>query len=528
MDEINANSIAETVETAAVETTPADGELNGLLNYEISVVAPEELNALQVALYNGSTLIGAAVNVENGTATIVAPAGDYTVKVFGLPDDDYKVSAELLSAEKHEAKVVIDYCEDFYIINDRLEASEDGDDEMVDYKIFVIAPEELKSLQVALYNGDNQAGEAVNVENGQATISAPARDYYVKVFCLPDDDYIASVELLSATEREATVTITYCIDYYDIGEGEDEEEVEEEEEQILTVTDVIEDVRPELVEYKVVVEAPENLSAIQIALYNGDAQIGLAADVVDGAATVNAEAGDYTVKVLGLSEDEYKVEAELLSETKLTTTVIVTAVVREVVEEMSVSEATAAPERDPLIIEEESFEGGLLRYDRSFKARLIQSDNDVKNWYTELKNELLSFKKVKDRLSWKRESYNLGRSPVARLSFRGNTLCLYLPLDPAAYAESKYKVESIEDNGTYADTPCLYRIKNDRRVKYAKELITAVMENLDAKRIERNSVDYYEPYEGLVQLINKGLIKRVIKDKASEAFFTEKKENDTL
>ena len=503
---------------------PAVAEIE-TLDYVITVIAPNELSELQVALYNGNVKIGTAVNVIDGTATIAAPAGDYSIKVFGLPDDDYIVNAELLSAEKREVTVTIDYCEDYYIDADE-NAPKEADEGMLTYKISLIAPEELQSLQVALFNGNEQIGEAVNVEDHKAIITAPAGDYYVKVFCLPDDDYVASVELLSATVREATVIIEYCEDYHDINDGE-EEVVEEEEEEsqteevVPTVSEIIEvePEEPKLVEYHVAVTAPSGLHALQVALYNGDTQVGNAANIESGTATLTAEEGDYTLKLFGLPEG-YEVNAGTVSTTRHFATVTITEAVKE---ELATAEDVEETENDPLIIEEESFDGGILRYDRSFKARYIQSDNEVKGWYTELKNELLSYKKVKDRLSWKRESYNCGRNPVAILSFRGNTLCLYLPLDPAEYAESKYKVESVEDNASYADTPCLYRIKNDRRAKYAKELIAMVTEKLGAVRVERDSVDYYEPYEGIVQLINKGLIKRNIKDKASEAIFVAKK-----
>lgn len=199
------------------------------------------------------------------------------------------------------------------------------------------------------------------------------------------------------------------------------------------------------------------------------------------------------------------------------------------VEEIAIAEVVPEPvpepAPEPIVIAEESFEAGVLRYDRSFTARLIQADNEVKGWYTELKNDLLSYKKVHDRMSWKRESYNFGRQSFARLAFRGETLCLYLPLNPEAYADTKYKVESVSDSTSYADTPCLYRIKNNKRVQYAKELIATVAEQLATPKTERESQDYYVPYEGLVELINKGLIKRNIKDKSSEIFF-EKKTQD--
>lgn len=186
--------------------------------------------------------------------------------------------------------------------------------------------------------------------------------------------------------------------------------------------------------------------------------------------------------------------------------------------------------RKPVVIDEDSA-SGTLRYNRSFTARMIQSEDSVKQWYTLIKNELLNYNKVKARMSWKKETFRVSGSAiagggeaqtVARLSHRGKTLCLFLPLDPKDYEDSKYKIESAGTKGSYAETPCLYRIKNEKRMRYALELIDAVMEKLGVKRVDRPSEDFFFPYEGTVELIEKGLIKRVIKSKEDEAIFEKK------
>ncbi len=172
-----------------------------------------------------------------------------------------------------------------------------------------------------------------------------------------------------------------------------------------------------------------------------------------------------------------------------------------------VEPVSAAPVASAPVAEEEA---NMLRYDRSFTARLIQSSDDTKHWYTLLKNELLSYRKVKDRMSWKRESYHLGRDGIAKFGFRGKMLCLFLALDPKDYADSKYKVEDVSGGKAFEGTPCMMRIKNERRVKRATELITVMMERLGAERYERNAEDYYLPYEGIYELVNKGLAKRLL------------------
>ena len=234
----------------------------------------------------------------------------------------------------------------------------------------------------------------------------------------------------------------------------------------------------------------------------------------------------------GFAAGNYSVQAMFDEELILNFVLIVEAEEKE--EEIAVAVAEPEPEVIPepvvvpVVISEESAEAGKLRYDRSFTARLIQSEDSVKQWYTLLKNELLSYKKVKPRMSWKRESFRVSGSvfadgesrTIARLSHRGKTLCLFLPLNPANYEDTKYKVE-LEDSTSYEDTPCLYRIKNEKRLRYALELIQTAMEQLNVPRVEHETEDFYMPYEGVVELIEKGLVKRVIKSKEEEAIFEE-------
>ncbi len=152
-----------------------------------------------------------------------------------------------------------------------------------------------------------------------------------------------------------------------------------------------------------------------------------------------------------------------------------------------------------------------VHYDRSFTAKIIQLKDDSKEWYTQVKNELLSYQKVKDRMSWKKETFRLGREAIARFVVRGKTLCLLLAVEPAGFTGTKFTVEDVSAVASTADTPCLYRIKSARRAKYAKELINAVMKELGIKKDPNfEPQDYYVPYEGTMGLMERGLVKRVV------------------
>ena len=180
---------------------------------------------------------------------------------------------------------------------------------------------------------------------------------------------------------------------------------------------------------------------------------------------------------------------------------------------------------ETVVIGEERYDAGRLRYDKSFEAKYIQSDDEIKHWYTEIKNELLSYKTCRSRISWKRETFKAQKNVVAKLVFRGNTLCLFLPLNPSDFIDNKY-VEDASKMPVYEETPVMVRLKNEKRKRFALELIDKVMADRGILHGTHQSEDFYVPYEGVVELINRGLIKREIKTVEDEAIFERDKEEE--
>lgn len=158
----------------------------------------------------------------------------------------------------------------------------------------------------------------------------------------------------------------------------------------------------------------------------------------------------------------------------------------------------------------------VIKYNRSYLAKLIQSGEWVKQCYSELKNKLLSYRKVKSRISWKCESFRIGRKTIAKLRLRGKTLSLCFAGNPDEFIGTKYAVESLAEVKSYAATPCLYRIKSNRRLVYAKQLIQrlAEQEGLIDRPTEQTDYAAQYPYETTEALIERGLIKVLTDDDA--------------
>ncbi|MBQ0099291.1 MAG: DUF2357 domain-containing protein, partial [Firmicutes bacterium] len=150
------------------------------------------------------------------------------------------------------------------------------------------------------------------------------------------------------------------------------------------------------------------------------------------------------------------------------------------------------------------------KYRYSFLSRLILAQNPAQNFYTAIKNELLSYKKVKSKISWNHETFSFGRSKCARINVKGKTLYLYLPLDLSEFIDSKYHLKDVSNVKKNKDLPALLKVKSDRGVKYAKELIAIIMQSLGIEKIQDFiSIDYHMPLQTIEELLKVKLVKLI-------------------
>ena len=155
---------------------------------------------------------------------------------------------------------------------------------------------------------------------------------------------------------------------------------------------------------------------------------------------------------------------------------------------------------------DEAAEAVSVRFRTSFESRYIQS-GDLQDYYSPIKNALLSYKGVKARTSWNYESFNKGRVQCAKINIKGNALLVYLNLNPADFNVKKYHFNDLTDKPKFADVPMLMKVKSDRALKYTLELIGEMMKALEIPAGELQNVDYHLPYESTEQLASRGLVK---------------------
>lgn len=155
----------------------------------------------------------------------------------------------------------------------------------------------------------------------------------------------------------------------------------------------------------------------------------------------------------------------------------------------------------------------LIQYRRSFMAKLIQTSDETKTYYINIRNALLSYKNVKSSVSWNHDSIKIGRQRLAIINIRGKNLYVHLALQPEDFQDSKYRVEQIESK-KYTNLPLLYKINGKRKAKYALDLIELLAKKFELIQGELKVDHLVILYETTEALIKKGLIKELIpKDK---------------
>ncbi len=155
----------------------------------------------------------------------------------------------------------------------------------------------------------------------------------------------------------------------------------------------------------------------------------------------------------------------------------------------------------------------MMKYNRSFIARIIQSDDNTKQYYGAVKHALLSYKKVNSNVAWGNERFNKGRETIARMKIRGKTLVIYLALDPNEYKTSVYHHADVSDNKSVFGTPMMIKVKSPLGVRKAIRLIDEMLAKRDGEKREVPERDYAAmyPYETIAELIEDGLVKDVRK-----------------
>lgn len=129
-----------------------------------------------------------------------------------------------------------------------------------------------------------------------------------------------------------------------------------------------------------------------------------------------------------------------------------------------------------------------MEYSRSakkpFNEKIIEAKKEIQNYYNAVHNELVSYKNVSSRISYRCASYRTGRKLLAKIGLRGKTLTTYFNLDVKDFNEKVFFQKDMSSVKAYREVPFAVKIKSERACNNAIKLVSSVAEKFELKKIE--------------------------------------------
>ena len=226
-----------------------------------------------------------------------------------------------------------------------------------------------------------------------------------------------------------------------------------------------------------------------------------AADAAAAEAPAQAEEEKPSLYVFGVQEEETKAEEPAAEEpAKEELPVAETPAETAVQTESAQEENKEEPPRETAPLPKADFGRGSepAAPKKPFYERMLEADDETKEFYNELRNEFKSYRNVNARVSKGYDSFRKNRQLVARLLLSGKTIKLYLRLNAGEYEDAKYHQQYVGDKKTYAEIPMLVKVKSRRALANAKTLIADLMAKEGAEKKSRYvKVDYLKTLEAL-------------------------------
>ncbi len=165
-----------------------------------------------------------------------------------------------------------------------------------------------------------------------------------------------------------------------------------------------------------------------------------------------------------------------------------------------------------------SLKTNAFRFNRSFSAKVCQLTDDKKEYYTQIINAVEGHVSGRSRITWKHQTLSFPGKRIGKLTVKGKTLCLYVPISKD---DTQVETLGLEENQAKNDEfPTFLRITNGKQAEKAVEILEQFFTDAGKNRHKRNYTpltvaDF--PYKTCESLLNSGNIKlNINKDRILE------------
>lgn len=388
------------------------------------------------------------------------------VSVDSIDSNDYAVNVDNETSDLNDnltdnASAIIDAKSDNVIVANDDTENPQGESAIIEF--VAEAPIDIAQSESTTTDFESVVDEQIEVIHDKTSIK--------DIDVINELDDLPSTDNMPESDEAAADAITVEVNYGDENGLLDELAIDNDDaltDEFNRVISAFDDVADELNS-----EDGDSYKPVKINVFENDSIIPSEVEVVKNEFVASGKFVDYSIKdeTRGMYEEiENENERKIALMTDLSKVIITSNV-----------NATIVP------IEYEILE-------RTFENKLRQSDDDAKEYYSVIKNRLLSFDGVKSRVSKLADTFKCNGEVACKITVSGKTLLVNLNLDCAKYDAKYYKFVDVGDMSKFADTPMRIKIKNKLTLKRCLEIIDIMFKEMQVISSPIDIVDYASQY----------------------------------
>jgi len=132
---------------------------------------------------------------------------------------------------------------------------------------------------------------------------------------------------------------------------------------------------------------------------------------------------------------------------------------------------------------------------QNFIDRIYAADSELKYYYSEIKNELLSYDGITHNVDRKYEVFYHGTRQIAKISICNNVLRLYVNLDPNKYDKNQYNHRDMSKIDIHSRTPLRLDVNTTESLRHGKVFIRILRKKENLKAVSNFvRIDYEKFY----------------------------------
>lgn len=135
---------------------------------------------------------------------------------------------------------------------------------------------------------------------------------------------------------------------------------------------------------------------------------------------------------------------------------------------------------------------------KPFAEKLVTAKEETQGYFNTIHNELVSYKKVSSRISFRGISYRKGRTLLAKMGLRGKTLTGYFNLNVDDFNKNVFFQKDMSSVKAYEEVPFAVKIKSDRACNNATKLVNSLAEKFELVKNPK-----FEPVDPIKELKEK-------------------------